>query len=116
MIILRITSSRLRELVRKFCAGIAMVVGTLDLVAADAETKPTHVAKITTGGTAADVRFSPDGKTLAIQFNDDNASQMMFWDVETRKARNTIKKLAIVCMDFAFTPDGEGMIYLDVTR
>jgi WD40 repeat protein len=83
--------------------------------AGDEPPKPVQVAKVETGGSAGDIRFSPDGKTLAV-LDSDPAQHFILWDVPTRKVRDTLKDVARVCMDFAFTPDSRGLALINISR
>jgi WD40 repeat protein len=95
--------------------GLAISFHTTPLTADDTSFKPTLVAKIETKGSAGDVRFSPDGKTLAVLDSQKEGHHYILWDIPTRKVRDTFKA-AKVCMDFAFTPDSQGLALIEFSR
>jgi WD40 repeat protein len=57
------------------------------------------------------VRYSPDGKTLAVGFGHDNyaekSGEIQLWDVESRKLRLVLDRHYFSVWDLAFSPDGK---------
>jgi WD40 repeat protein len=82
-------------------------------IRADDTKKPQRVARIEAGKSVEHVRFSPDGKLVAVV---DAGQHLVMCDTDKRKVQAVFADVAGFSSNLCFTPDGESVVVTDHGR
>src|SRR5262249_44159301 len=94
--------------------ALGLVVGLIVLglqgvapIRADDAVKPRLLGRIEAGKSVGRVRFSPDGKSIALV---DECKHLIICDTNNRKVQAVFSDVARNCTRFCFTPDGKSVV------